>query len=241
MSFQFPCCPCAGALCAKHTRNTRNTKRQSPCAILARDPSPYVRKPRNLSTKRNHNSWIAHPHPRDVRAHSHAYARTRPRLRPALRRNARAIYTTNTSRARETPSARTRDADAREIAISPARSSANPSASVGPSPSVRALATTRTRDRARESKRRNVLCVMHLRRRRAVALHGRGAVVCDARARRPIAPRLGGVRRTCAFVAFAACHRKTLCVDGCAFHRSMPRSTSPRVAFFACTSSRGAD
>ena len=119
MSFQFPCCPCAGALCAKHTRNT---KRQSPCAILARDPSPYVRKPRNLSTKRNHNSWIAHPHPRDVRAHSHAYARTRPRLRPALRRNARAIYVSNTSRARETPPPRTRDTRAREIAISPTRS-----------------------------------------------------------------------------------------------------------------------
>ena len=174
--------------------------------------------------------------PTPMRARDHVYA---PHSGAT-----RARYISPTHHARERRHPRARATLARARSRSHPRGPRDPSRahpSVGISPSVRALATTRTRDRARESKRRNVLCVMHLRRRRAVALHGRGAVVCDARARRPIAPRLGGVRRTCAFVAFAACRRKTLCIDGCAFHRSRHRSTSPRAAFFACTSSRGAD
>lgn len=177
--------------------------------------------------------------PRDARAHSHAYARTRPRLRPARRRNARAIYTTNTSRARETPSARTRDADAREIAISPARSSANPSASVGPSPSVRALATTRARDRARERQLRNVLCVMHLRRRRAVALHGRGAVVCAARA--VIARAVGRSDPVLSSLSPRVVERLYASMDVRFIDRGIDRSQSAGGFFCVCASHRGAN
>ena len=147
MSFQFPCCPCAGALCAKHTRNT---KRQSPCAILARDPSPYVRKPRNLSTKRNHNSWIAHPHPtRRARAFPRlcAHATTSTPRTPAQR--ARDISLQHITRERDATPAHARHSRARDRDLTHAVR-AIPRARTHPSAFRRPCARSRRRARAIE-------------------------------------------------------------------------------------------
>lgn len=87
MSFQFPCCPCAGALCAKHAKHKtsvfiRHTRASS---------IPVRAKTTQSLDETIHNSWIAHPHPT-------RRARAFPRLR--------AHATTSTPR---TPAQHTRD------------------------------------------------------------------------------------------------------------------------------------